>query len=71
VTKDEAVAQMFASRAKALENESDAQRAALIDALESILSITREEHFIRGADSKLYEVGTIARIAIIRAGGEA
>jgi hypothetical protein len=36
----------------------------ILHALESILEISQEEHFIRGADSKLYEVGTIARLAI-------
>ena len=37
---------------------------ALADALESIEAITNEEHFIRSADSKLYEIRSIASRAL-------
>lgn len=36
----------------------------LREALESILEITQEEHFIRSADSKLYEIRTYASLAL-------
>jgi hypothetical protein len=38
----------------------------LVELLESILQITNEEHFIRGADGKLQQIKSVASLAIAK-----
>lgn len=71
MTKDEAVAQMFASRAKVLENESANSLLAseLVDALEFVVN-AYEGSPPNERTMGFYEARNVARAAIRKATGE-